>query len=84
MVFLSLEKQKSLGYRTVEILPFNTYSRKTIAGYLYAIQHGAKIIYETDDDNYSYDGKIEFHQGEKGELISWGQLYKSLVDFKYS
>ena len=68
MVFLSVEKQKSLGYRTAEILPFNTYSRKTI-GYLYAIQHGAKIIYETDDDNYPYGGKIEFHQAEKGEFL---------------
>ena len=46
--FLSVEKQKSLGYRITNILPFNHYCRKTI-GYLYAIQHGATIIYDTDD-----------------------------------
>jgi hypothetical protein len=28
----------------------NSYSRKMV-GYLYAIQHGAEVVYETDDDN---------------------------------
>ena len=72
VVFLSVEKQNQLGYRTATVLPFHSYSRKTI-GYLYAIQHGAKIIYETDDDNCPYDGKIEFHQKDVGEFF----VYKS-------
>lgn len=33
-----------------ELLPWNHYARKNI-GYLFALSHGAKIIYETDDDN---------------------------------
>lgn len=37
------------------MLPWNHYSRKNI-GYLYAIEHGATIIYDTDDDNEPLDG----------------------------
>lgn len=48
--FLSLEKQNQLNYEITKLIPTNNYARKNI-GYLYAIQHGAKIIYETDDDN---------------------------------
>ena len=50
VIYLSSEKQKSLQYSTYSILPFNSYTRKNI-GYLYAIQNGAKCIYDTDDDN---------------------------------
>jgi len=38
-----------LGYRISKYLDINSYSRKNI-GYLYAIQHGAKEIFETDED----------------------------------
>lgn len=48
--FLSVEKQLSLNYTIIPLLPWNHYSRKNI-GYLYAIEHGAQIIYDTDDDN---------------------------------
>ncbi|XP_046863906.1 probable glycosyltransferase STELLO1 [Xenia sp. Carnegie-2017] len=69
VVFLSVEKQKQLGYKTTPLMPYKNYARKTI-GYLYAIEHGAKIIYETDDDNYPYDGKIGFSlDGEKQFLV---------------
>lgn len=49
-VFLSVERQKQLNYRIHRLLPYRAYSRKNI-GYLFAIRHGAKVIYETDDDN---------------------------------
>ena len=39
-----------LGYEIAKLLPWNHYSRKNI-GYLFAMEQGAKIIYETDDDN---------------------------------
>src|SRR5579885_1799997 len=48
--YLSPEKQLSLGYKLTPLLPWNHYCRKNI-GYLYAIEHGATIIYDTDDDN---------------------------------
>lgn len=52
--FLSVEMQDKLPYKIIQLLPWNHYSRKNI-GYLYAIEHGASIIYETDDDNYLID-----------------------------
>lgn len=52
--FLSLEKQQTLGYEIIKLLPENHYCRKNI-GYLYAISRGAKVIYETDDDNELID-----------------------------
>ncbi|XP_078374528.1 uncharacterized protein LOC144658081 [Oculina patagonica] len=67
-VFLSVEKQKSLGYHIHDLLPYKSYARKNI-GYLYAIQHGAKIIYETDDDNSPTSGKITFYQQETGDFL---------------
>jgi hypothetical protein len=49
--YLSPQKQMELGYETAKVIPWNHYARKNI-GYLYALEHGAKVIYETDDDNY--------------------------------
>jgi len=48
--YLSVEKQLSLDYELPKLLPMNHYSRKNI-GYLYAIENGAEVIYDTDDDN---------------------------------
>ncbi len=52
--YLSPQKQLELGYELSNLLPWNHYCRKNI-GYLYAIEHGAKVIYETDDDNEPLD-----------------------------
>lgn len=52
--FLSIEKQMDLKYRCTQLIPWNHYSRKNI-GYLYAIEHGAQVIYDTDDDNIIID-----------------------------
>lgn len=49
--YLSLESQRNLGFLTVSALRTSHYSRKNI-GYLYAIQKGAKLIWESDDDNF--------------------------------
>jgi len=59
VVFLSLEKQNELGLEVSEHIGFKTYARKNM-GYLYSIMHGARYIYDTDDDNHPYDGKIKF------------------------
>jgi len=48
--YLSPDRQLSLGYEIADLLPWNHYSRKNI-GYLFAISQGAKVIYDTDDDN---------------------------------
>lgn len=48
--FISVEKQKKMPYKIIKYLPYNHYCRKMV-GYLYAIEHGAEIIVDTDDDN---------------------------------
>jgi len=50
VIFLDINAQKQLGYKVLDILPWNSYTRKVI-GYLYAIENGARFIYDTDDDN---------------------------------
>ena len=49
LFYLSLEDQIDLNYNIIKYLKQNSYYRKSI-GYLYAIQHGAKEIYEIDED----------------------------------
>ncbi len=53
LTFLSVEEQLELDSQFAKNCPFNHYARKNI-GYLYAIQQGADIIYDTDDDNLPY------------------------------
>ena len=50
LIFLSVKSQENLCYNMTKYIPTKSYTRKNI-GYLYAIQNGAKEIYETDDDN---------------------------------
>lgn len=47
-IYLSLDMQASLGFRVVDFLPYDSYVRKS-CGYLFAIQHGAKTIFDADD-----------------------------------
>ena len=53
LTYLSIEDQRKLDYEIVELCPYDHYSRKNI-GYLYALENGAGIIYDTDDDNFPY------------------------------
>jgi hypothetical protein len=55
--YLDPEQQQKLGYNICKHLPWNHYTRKNI-GYLYAIEHGAKIIFDTDDDNFLMSNTI--------------------------
>ena len=49
LVYLSLKDQIYLGYKITKYLKDNSYTRRNI-GYLYAIENGAKEIYEIDED----------------------------------
>lgn len=51
LTFLSLEMQHGLGLGISALSPCNHYARKNI-GYLHAMREGARIIYDTDDDNF--------------------------------
>ena len=49
IIYLSLKEQRHLAYKSLRYISKSSNSRKNI-GYLFAIQHGAKEIYEIDDD----------------------------------
>jgi len=49
-IYLSPEDQKKLNFKTSGLLRWNHFGRKNL-GFLYAIQHGARWVYDTDDDN---------------------------------
>ncbi|XP_042495852.1 probable glycosyltransferase STELLO2 [Macadamia integrifolia] len=59
-IFLSLEQQANLGFRVVDHLPYDSYIRKNV-GYLFAIQHGAKTIFDADDRGEVIDGDLGKH-----------------------
>lgn len=50
VIYLTVERQRALHFQIVDHIPWRHFGRKNI-GYLYAIAHGAKVIYDTDDDN---------------------------------
>lgn len=53
--YLSVANQEEQGFKLSSKLPFNHYGRKMM-GYLQAMQQGAELIIDTDDDNIPYDG----------------------------
>ncbi|XP_009758553.1 probable glycosyltransferase STELLO1 [Nicotiana sylvestris] len=59
-IFFSLEQQASLGFRVVDFLPYDSYVRKSV-GYLFAIQHGAKRIFDADDRGEVIGGDLGKH-----------------------
>ena len=74
--YLSIEKQISLGFSTTQLLRERSYQRKNI-GYLYAILHGARVIYETDDDNELISEDIPFLESNKEPVLEY--VSKNLV-----
>lgn len=50
VIYLTVERQRALHYQIVDLTPWRHFGRKNI-GFLYAVAHGARIIYDTDDDN---------------------------------
>ena len=50
LLFVSLEQQYKLDFCILRYLPEGSYARKNL-GYLIAIQCGAQIIFESEDDN---------------------------------
>ena len=58
-IFLDLDHQELLNFTIYKLTPINSYNRKNI-GYLYAIMHGAKFIYDTDDYNSPFVDLLKF------------------------
>jgi hypothetical protein len=81
VIYLSVASQQKLNYPIIKELPYNHYCRKMI-GYLFAIEHGAEIIIDTDDDNIPYenwqfpafDGEFECIEGDKGFINIYSEF----------
>ncbi len=65
--FYSVQRQQNLNFELAKSLPFKHYARKNL-GYLIAMQQGAEIIIETDDDNLPMP---EFWSDRKKELKAY-------------
>lgn len=81
--YLSVADQESAHFRIARKLPWNHYARK-LMGYLVAIQQGAEIIMDTDDDNMpNSDWSIpEFHGNYLMTLPGMGfvNVYRYFTD----
>jgi hypothetical protein len=63
--YLDPEKQKKLFPEFSVLMGFGTYTRKNI-GYLFAIQNGAKAIWDTDDDTLIRENAKSYFQNLEG------------------
>lgn len=77
-IYLDVEKQLELSSSFAAAIPYNHYGRKML-GYIYAMQQGAEVIIDTDDDNIPYknwtfpDFKGEFISSTPG--LGWVNVY---------
>jgi len=81
--FLSVQDQLMLDSAYAKECPFNHYGRKNI-GYLQAIQAGAEVIAETDDDNIPYSSFLvavdRYVEGHLVKKRGWENVYTHFVD----
>ncbi len=85
VIYLSPEHQHEVSNKFSGLLPWNSYTRKNI-GYLYAISQGARVIYESDDDNIPLDnwvGEPEFSiDAEVIDKVSFVNIYSFFTEKK--
>jgi hypothetical protein len=82
--YLSIDDQINLDSPLVGNIPYNHYARKNI-GYMYAIQNGANVIYDTDDDNLPYSfWKFEDFSCNKNIItnVKFLNIYKYFTTMK--
>ena len=81
--FYSIEKQVQADLQFPKKCPRNHYARKNI-GYLIAIEKGADIIIETDDDNIPYDNFWDKRSRKSDayfiEYNGWINVYSYFTD----
>jgi hypothetical protein len=70
-VFLSFAEQLTMNYSVLGVVGANSFARAAV-GYLYAIQHGAEVIYDFDDDNSFINASVDLlsFNGMRMELTS--------------
>ncbi|OMO71343.1 hypothetical protein CCACVL1_18282 [Corchorus capsularis] len=79
-IFLSLDMQANLGFRVVDHLPYDSFVRKTV-GYLFAIQHGAKKIFDADDRGEIIDNDLGKHFDV--ELVGEGARQETVLQYSH-
>lgn len=70
VIYLTVERQKALHFHIMDYLPWRHFGRKNV-GFLFAIAHGAKVIYDTDDDNRLKEPRIPILGDELAANVSW-------------
>lgn len=80
-IYLDVNKQIELtkNYTFIEKIPWNHFGRKNI-GYLYAIAHGAEVVWDFDDDNMLIGNDRELEVPGMGKLIY--SYHSSISDTK--
>lgn len=81
-IFLDIDKQNKLPFKSIKTCPYNSYQRKNI-GYLYAMSKDAETIVETDDDNYplsDWGKNIEFNP-KKIKLVLEPKFFNVYSEF---
>ena len=81
LVYLSKEFQKYLNYSILKYLKPNSYFRKSL-GYLYSIEHGAKEIYEIDED-LVFDYKSFLKNNFDNKYVSYVKREDTLMSNPY-
>lgn len=81
--FWSIEKQRELPFNLASVLPERHYARKNL-GYLLAMERGADVIIETDDDNYPrdtfWDNRSPQQKARLIEDAGWVNFYRYFTD----
>lgn len=80
--FYALDEQQKLGFQLSQSLPENHYARKNL-GFLVALQEGATVIYETDDDTMPTEDWVlrdetQIVRSLKGK--KWANVFRQFSD----
>ena len=77
--FLDIEAQRRTGLAFAQACPTRSYARKNI-GYLVAIMRGARLIFETDDDNWPtaafFERRERVCRGATLQGNGWTNIYR--------
>jgi len=81
--FYSVSQQQGLLFTLAQTLPYKHYARKNL-GYLIAIQNGAEVIIETDDDNIPladfWQPRTRTKQARVLKDTSWTNVYRYFLE----
>jgi hypothetical protein len=83
--YWSIARQLASGPELARLLPEGHYSRKNL-GYLIAMERGAEVIIETDDDNLPLEGfwakRCRVHEARRISAAGWVNPYSYFTDEK--